>query len=151
MIMQCIHQDDRREVWFAAMDAADDFYSPFDERPYVLLLINHDSGLSDADRLRWSTEIVSSNCRYAICAGIDGSIWDDTLDWAFVDTHIETTDEMLLTTWHDEEPFEDVLRFSFDQARFGAYPLNHYLVLCLGSHPRQITQVVADLTQYLQR
>jgi hypothetical protein len=149
--MQCIVNKELLSVWFVPLDLSDDFYSPFDDQPFVCVLLCHVAEVSDVDRARLCQQIVSSSCQYVICAGVDCSIWDETLDWAFTDMQTEdgdNQDQTLLTTWHEDEPLLDVFRFAFESDAVVPVASARYVVLSLAEQDNAM--IVNSLIAFLR-
>ncbi len=59
--------------------------------------------------------LVDGGCRWMLAWGTDASAWDDAVDWVvlercgFADI---PEDRMVMTTWHDDEPLDEVLDFA---------------------------------------
>ena len=54
--------------------------------------------------------IVNQGCLYMMAWGIDCSTWDDSVDWALLNTwNFEDIpdDNFLITTWHENEPMNE--------------------------------------------
>ena len=84
-------------------------YSPY--RAVVVL----ESDYSPAWQDEVSEWLVHSGCLYMMAWGRDCSTWDDSVDWAnlldfdFADI---PDDRFVMTTWHDDEPLDEVFWFA---------------------------------------
>lgn len=86
---------------------------------------------------RW---LADSGCRYMMAWGAACSSWDDSVDEANLEQfdHGEIPeDEFIMTTWHDDESLEDVLRFAKTVARHPAVELHNTLFLHVGADDRE--------------
>lgn len=62
-----------------------------------------------------SDRIVRSGCLYMMAWGVDCSSWDDSVDWANIDRYDDgpiPEDGFVVTTWHSDEPLEEVFWYS---------------------------------------
>lgn len=126
---------ERREVWSANLARPYEFASPFGTRDFVVLLAVLDESITTEDRSRVSDQLVRQGCRYAVCWGHACTLWDDSIDWSFLELHdYEVPDErFVMTTWHENDSIEEVAEFfvfntSVDEARAVRYAL-----VCLGA------------------
>lgn len=75
--------------------------------------------------------LVRSGCRYMMAWGRKCSEWDDSVDHAdrvvFGDGMPD--DNFVMTTWHDEEPLDEVFWFSEFAAMHPSVELPHTLIL----------------------
>jgi hypothetical protein len=57
--------------------------------------------------------LVAADCRYMMAWGIEASAWDDDVDMADLEAHdFQVEDEVVMTTWHDDETLADVFEFA---------------------------------------
>ena len=117
------------------------FTSPFGRRDFALLLFVGDESVTADERNAISDAIVACGCRYSVCAGADCSSWDDAIDWAYMETDPKDDSAFVMTTWHEEQPIEEVaefLVFSATYEGFGDPPPRRYLVACIGDEPAYV-------------
>lgn len=71
--------------------------------------------------------------------GQEASSWDDAMDWASLERskHVvdAESDELILTTWHDDEPLSEVFEFATRLAKHPSLKLHDQLVLHLAEQP----------------
>jgi hypothetical protein len=93
------------------------------------------SAMGNAWRSQVSEALVAARVRYMAAGGLDGTLWDDSVDWAFLDTDpdFDPPDErFVLTEWFDGYSLESVLWCGFHMATFDDLWFNQLLVLWVG-------------------
>ena len=64
--------------------------------------------------------LVETGCRWMLAWGIDGTLWDDSVDLVEINKFLPEIegpdDEFVLITWHDNDTLEEVIHFT----KFGA-------------------------------
>ena len=86
---------------------------------------------------RW---LVASGCLYMMAWGIDCSGWDDSLDEANLEQFgFETIpdDRLVLTTWHENEPLEEVFRYCLQGANHPAVGLGRTCIIHVATEPEE--------------
>lgn len=89
---------------------------PFDtssinvKEPFAYLLYSNQDDLTNDEMMSVANWLVSSGCRYAVCAGLNCSEWHDTVDTADI-IRDPTTQKLVMTTWHEDETIEDIVWF----------------------------------------
>ena len=106
------------------------FVSPFPNNEYVLILIITDSDIPVEKRQLIARDIVHSRCRYALTYGHECSLWHDLIDMAYLDADLPD-EKFLMTTWHDDEPIEDVVDFMWWNTSFDYYDPEYFGILFL--------------------
>ena len=84
--------------------------------------------------------MVESGCLYMMAWGQECSTWDDSVDWANIDKHDKgeiPEDEFVVTTWHDDEPLEDVFWFSKSVAEHPSVDLARTIILHISTASRK--------------
>jgi hypothetical protein len=110
--MQQVGSAGGKPVWFDRLAAPYDYAPPVGGCAYALLLVDPDEGVDSPTRSRLSQSIVRSGCRYALCVGPTGSLWDDSIDHVGILGELEgERAPFVMTTWHDSEPLEDTLEY----------------------------------------
>src|SRR5690606_3918338 len=100
----------KRQIAILELSAeACSFRPPFEE-DHALLLVIASPLVSVAKRDRIVSEILRSRCQYVLVSGHDCEVWHDAVDKA-TSAESEYGGRFLMTTWHDEEPIEDVIDF----------------------------------------
>ena len=123
------------EVWLGRIDRPFPFSTPFGGTDFVLMLVIADPSVTVEERGAVSTEIVRQGCRFAVCTGHDCSRWDDAIDYAFLATSPDFSppdERLVMTTWHENEPLEEVVAYYRRNTAFGDFAPRHFLVLLLG-------------------
>ncbi len=112
------------------------FFSPFENAPFAALIYVDDADISVEEQEALSDKIVTSGCRYAVCAGYNSSSWDNSIDMADIKRNggevIE--DNLVMTTWHENEPLEDIVFFFLNLTSFGNFIAERFLVLVIGEN-----------------
>lgn len=83
-----------------------------------------------------SAWLAESGCRYMMAWGRDCSSWDISVDIANFeqfDYGEIPEEEFIMTTWHEHEPIEEVIRFAKMCAYHPTVELNNVLCLYIGS------------------
>lgn len=100
---------------------------------YALLLVDERGGVSADQQAPWSEEFVRTGCRYAVCFGPSSRSWDDAIDMVGVVDEVEgRAAPFVMTTWHDDEPFEETVGFFAEQTRFDDWSTDTYVVVVMG-------------------
>lgn len=85
--------------------------------------------------------IVRSGCLYMMAWGIDCSSWNDSVDWANIDKYGETPipeNGFVVTTWHSDEPLEEVFWYSKHLADHPVVRLNRTVLLDISTGNRRV-------------
>ena len=132
-IMQLLPSRGNSRVWFGRTDRPYAFTSPCPGGEFALLLVVGDDNISPGEQGDLSLEFVRQGCRYAVCRGSDCSSWDDSIDMVCVMDEIEgRSGPFVMTTWHDDEPIEDVVEFFAVNTRFDDWAAQVFVVLIVG-------------------
>jgi hypothetical protein len=91
--------------------------------------------------------LIVSNCRYAVCGGVNCEPWEFAVDDAFVREYIAASDaesakQHVMTTSHDTESVDDVAFFFVRSTNFDEHDFRKFLVLHIGGSPNQQKAVV---------
>ncbi len=107
--------------------------------PFRALLVL-DQGVTDEWQTQISDWLVRSGCLYMMAWGVACSSWDDSVDWASMSaSDFEETpdDQFVMTTWHDEEPLSETLRFAAHAANHPTVPLRDILIIDITPDDRE--------------
>lgn len=122
-------------------DDASSFRSPFAE-DYALLLVIASPLVSVAQRHKITSVIVDSRCQYALTFGHDCEVWHDVIDETCVGDG--TGDErFLMTSWHDDEPIEDVIDFLWRNTSYEEFASERLAVVIIG-HDCELETAIRD-------
>ena len=106
-----------------------------DLKPFKAIVV-----IEDRPSPEWQTQasrwLVESGCLYMMAWGEDCSSWDDSVDWANLETfdfRDIPDDEFVMTTWHENEPLEEVFRFAKEMAHHSTVKLDNILILHIGA------------------
>ncbi len=114
---------------------------PFDvssikiEAPYVCLVYSNQENTGDSEMEAIANWIISSGCRYAVCAGIDCSEWHDAIDTAYImsDPNYSPPDSrFIMTSWQTEESIEDIVWYWLELTNYDDNIFENYLLLIIG-------------------
>ncbi|GFE63479.1 DUF7684 family protein [Litoreibacter roseus] len=86
-----------------------------------------------------SKALVEAGCLFSLAWGMDCSVWDDSVDWAFLEAHNfgdYPEDEFVMTTWHEDEALEEVVGFAKHCTDYSEVKLEDILVLDFAHHER---------------
>ncbi len=111
-------------------DDADSLSSPFED-DYAFLLVIASPFVTVGQRDRITSDIVSSRCQYALTFGHDCEAWHDAIDWTCVGDGAGG-ERFLMTTWHDDEPIEDVVDFLWWNTSYGEFASERLAVAIIG-------------------
>ena len=84
------------------------------QKPYILVIAIHSDSVSNEWRNICCDWIVKSEqCYWALAWGHECSIWDDALDWSYLEfcnyDLPEDDDYNLMTTWHEDQTLDEVI------------------------------------------
>lgn len=104
---------------------------PFEE-DYALLLIIGTTVASAKQRYQIALNIVNSRCQYVVTFGHDCELWHDSIDESCQD---DTTPHgrFLMTTWHDNEPLDDVVDFFWWNTSYADFESERLAVILIGA------------------
>ncbi len=84
--------------------------------------------------------LVDEGCLYMMAWGQDCTLWDDSVDWAVLEKFdYDVPDQnFVMTTWHDEDTLEEVLRYAKVDATqsYTDAKLEDLLILDFGTEAR---------------
>jgi hypothetical protein len=93
---------------------------------------------------QWQTKVArwlaDSGCRYMIAWGTNCGSWHDSVDHANLEKFGFAEipdDDFIMTTWHDDEPLQEVFWFAKITAHHPTLDLANVLFLHIGSADRQ--------------
>ncbi len=94
----------------------------------------------DADyRHEVSGALVKAGCLFALAWGLDCTLWDDSVDWAFLELYDYgeyPEEKFVMTSWHDEETLEEAVEFAKHCTKYSDVKLDDILVLDFGPQER---------------
>lgn len=110
-----------------------------DLKPFKAIVV-----IENRPSLEWQHQAsewpVGSGCLYMLAWGEDCTSWDDSVDWA----NLETFDfgnipeeEFVMTTWHDSETLEEVFLFAKELALHSTVKLSNVLILHIGAENKR--------------
>jgi hypothetical protein len=138
------------DVWFSRLARPCSLSPPFNGEDFVLMLVVADSEITADERHAVSAELVRQGCRYAVCTGHECSRWDDSIDFAFIETSPDFTppdERFVMTTWHEKDSIEDVVEFFRLNTTFNDFVTRHYLAIVLGGEAETESKVRLTVTK----
>ena len=142
-----------REVKLVQTARPFEYVSPYPGEEHTLLVCVADATVTSDERARVSAEIVAAKCRYSVCWGYDCSSWDTAIDCAYIETdeNFSPPDEtFVMTTWHDDEPIEDVIDFWWMNTWFDDYESIKLAILIIGEQADLLTKLQAITSELAQ-
>jgi len=91
-----------------------------------------DSVVSSKWQAQVSSWLVDSGCRYMMAWGTDCSSWDDSVDFASLEAfNFQDTpeDRFVMTTWHSDDPLEEVFSYAKYSAQHPVLELKHLVIV----------------------
>lgn len=150
--MKLVHDDGERRLWSARLERPYLFASPVRGREFALLLVVIDDSISPAEQNWLSSEFVLQGCRSACCAGHACSSWDDSIDWAYLDTcpDLQPQDEnFVMTTWHEGEALDEAAWCFIHCSAFDGWVPSDFVILCLGGDAAAERRVIDSVLDAL--
>jgi hypothetical protein len=83
--------------------------------------------------------LVRSGCLYMMAWGCECTLWDDSVDYAMLAAQslCEIPDDsFIMTTWHDDEPLEEVFWYSENCAYHPTIDLTRTIIIDIASSDR---------------
>ena len=135
--MNVLVENEGKTYGALAIDAPDDFVSPFPGALFPCMIWDHDGRFTEAGRSAVARRLLQAGCRYAVCGGHHCEAWHDAIDEEYVAQHVNGSDEArnavhVMTTWHANETPDDVAFFFVLNTNFDDHDFKHYLVLHVG-------------------
>jgi hypothetical protein len=140
--MELLAIREEKQVWLQSLTQPYRLDAPFPGEFYVCILFANDHAITPEEQASLSKDLVVTGCRYALCSGDDGSIWDDSVDAAMGD------DVFFLTTWHDDDTLEDVIHYGLINTMADEYDFRQILILFLG-HDEELRAEVQTAIRYV--
>ena len=133
---------EKGHVWLMRLDRRGPFSSPCPGEEFSLLLVTGWGAITPTQQNELSTAFVRQGCRYAMCAGPQGSSWDDSIDWVCVDDELRgSPSPFTMTTWHDDETLEDTAEFFANCSFFDDWIAENFVVCVLDGSEERLAEV----------
>ncbi|MBM3494779.1 MAG: hypothetical protein FJX72_10765 [Armatimonadetes bacterium] len=135
--MNVLAENEGKTYAVLAVDAPDDFVSPFPGALFACMLWDHDGRFTETQRSEVAKRLLQAGCRYAVCGGQNCEAWHDAVDEEFVRLHVDDPDQTadavhVMTTWHANETPDDVAFFFVLNTNFDDHDFDRYLVVHVG-------------------
>lgn len=143
-----------RDIRIDCLERPFDFRSPFDGKEFVLMLVVIDTTINAAEQHALSVQIVEQGCRYAVCAGHQCSTWDDSIDMTLLYEHPDYNspdDKMIMTTWHDNEPYDDIVYYFLNLTSFNEFVAERFIICCLGRNAGIESEIERRVSDHSRR
>ena len=136
-----------KQVWLENHTPGHQPAFPFAGRAFVCVLWNN---VKDSLSPEPITQLLNANCKYIVAGGHDSEKWHDLADHLFISRYPDYAppdSEHVMTTWHQDEPLEEVLWFGLNNTDFDDYRFTDYLVLQIGEcySPEYIGKLIDGL------
>ncbi len=128
------------QAWFLDLEPGGAFQAPFAGEPFVCLLWSASTSVNRKDRAAIADALVAAGCLSAVCAGVDCEAWHDAVDNACLERYGRRdvpNEKVVMTTWHENEPTEDVVDIFLTSTNFGSHQFTKYLLLMVG-HDKKV-------------
>jgi len=122
------------------------FEPPYDGE-FVLLLTISDSTTTSKVRHGVSRSIAGSRCRFVLSHGIECERWHDSIDAAYLAAHPEEDEDLLMTTWHEDESLQDVLEFMLRCTSIDSSDPTAFAIVELGGDGTKLVEAKALLAR----
>jgi hypothetical protein len=124
--------------------------------PFVCLIWDAAGSSTDEERCAFGHKLIAAGCRYAVCGGNDGTVWDDAVDFAFVLATLDVTEaerdaRFIMTTWHEGESPEEVVWFAMNCANFDDLSFDKWVVVLRGADEELRERFVTTLRAEIER
>ena len=116
------------------------FLSPFEAHEFVAWVVAEDVELDREEMYQISLSLVKAGCRFAVCSGIECSIWDDAIDYAAMEVFPDTEHDegtLVMTSWHENETFDEIAHFMTHCTSFEDFVPDNFLVVSIGGNSGQ--------------
>ena len=126
-------------VRYLRLQCGDPFPAPDGFSPYKAVVVIEEA-VSPEWQVAASRWLAGSGCLYMMAWGKDCESWDDSVDSANMEQFGYgdiPEDSFITTTWHDDEPLQEVMYFAKEVARHPTVELDNVLFLHIGPADRQ--------------
>ena len=123
--------------------------APFQE-DYALLLVISTRSITKVQRERIASDVVASRCQYALTYGNECQMWHDAIDMAGIDAGGPES-RFLMTTWHDDEPIEDVIDYLWWNTSYDYFEAERLAIVQIGPDAKLETAIRERVSYHLKR
>ena len=125
------------------------FSSPFEGKPFAILLYGVDEAVAPEEQGQLCTDIIEQGCRYAVCAGANCEIWHDCFDEADCARNDweANVSNFVMTSWHEKESLEDVVFFLLNNTSFDSVEADCCMVLVVGEDPNALETIRREVAR----
>jgi hypothetical protein len=120
-----------KNISIATIKKSSDTSSIEVKTPFACLLYSNQEKASSDEIESVANWLVNSGCRYTVCAGAKCEEWHDMIDTADI-IRDPNTQNLITTTWHENEPIEDVVWHWLNLTDFEDIAFENYLALLVG-------------------
>lgn len=113
------------------------FTSPVPGKEYAAWIVSNDTSITGDEFMSIARQLVGSGCRYAIASGHESSLWDEAVDYAYLETcNYEPRDEgFVMTAWEEEDSMEDIAHGFVWCTRFDEWEPKEWVIVAVGHGP----------------
>ncbi|MCP3960051.1 MAG: hypothetical protein GY719_19575 [bacterium] len=84
---------------------------------FTALVYDPVNAVTEEDQMSISRWLIANNCKYMCAWGKSSGSWDTTVDLADIERpDFDQSDDICITTWHDDESIEETLEFFMNLA-----------------------------------
>ncbi len=108
-------------------------------KPFLAILVIEESS-TPAWRELVSKWLVKSGCIYMMAWGIDCNEWDTSVDWANIEQFNYgeiPEDELVVTTWHENESLRDVFWQARNSAQHACVEFSNAVILHISKENKE--------------
>jgi hypothetical protein len=132
--MELVYENGKTKVWRVHLMEGDPIPS-FALGEDIKCVVWSNTQMGHPWRNQVAARLVADRVRFMLAGGVAGTLWDDAVDWADIGRFpdFETPDErFVMTTWHDDQSFANVLWQANFTATFDDLWFDQLLVVWLG-------------------
>jgi hypothetical protein len=135
MQVEPLLRTERGEVWFGWVARPFTLLSPFGGEDFALMLHVAGEDVTPDEQQELSAAIVAAGCRYAICSGHEATTWDDSLDYALLETDADLDppdEDFVMTGWSEDADLEEAAWSLLWASDYEGFTARRYLALVVG-------------------
>lgn len=144
--MQPLHNRRGARLWFSRIERPYSFAPPPDIGGFALLLVVGDEDVTPEEQSDLSEQFVRSGCRFAACAGVRCSTWDDSIDMVGVMDQVDGKEApFVMTTWHEDQSLQDLAEYFARDMAYDDWRAENFVALVVGGPPELARRVRSAL------
>ncbi len=118
-----------KEIWLHNYRKDGDLNIDFNNSPFVCMVWNNRENFVSPVLIE---QLLKANCKYIVVGGKNCEKWHDYADEIHISLYSDfqvPDSEHVMTTWHDNEPLEEVIWFTLNNTNFDSYEFNKFLFI----------------------